>query len=80
MTLSILPLCTLTIIYSEFLKTTTRMLLCLQTFGLVDRSIPKSLKESYCSFRRESEENWQIKIFQVEALSLHNLTLCMALN
>lgn len=79
MTMSILLQRTLTIIYSKFLKTTTIMLLCWQTFGLVHRSIPKSLKEN-CSFKRESEENWQIKIFQVEALALHNLTLYMALN
>lgn len=65
---------------SRILKTSARMLLCLQALGLLDGSIPNLFKEYYSSFKRESVENWQIEIFQVEVLCQHSLALCTALN
>lgn len=82
MALLILLVGTLSTTPFRILKTSARMLLCLQALGLLDRSISNFLKEDYSSFKREREsvENWQIEIFQVEVLCLHSLALCMALN
>lgn len=82
MALLILFVCNLSTTPSRILKTSARMIVCLQALGLLEGSISNFLKEDYSSFKREREsvEDWQTEIFQVEVLCLHSLALCMALN